>query len=138
MDVKSLLAGGKVPFIHNSDTFDLTLEGLLDMSGGRPVNGADNAGGAEVSDKGLQYKDYLKIFLFFDMGSTFEYRCMDVIQMNFKTVQEDFKMYRLAYSMKARAAVDSRHVFSETWIAKALGDSKESGYGMSASAYYSY
>ena len=138
MDVKSLLAGGKVPFIHNRDTFDLTLEGLLDMSGGQPVNGADNAGGAEVSDKGLQYKDYLKIFLFFDMGSTFEYRCMDIIQMNLKTAQEDFQMDRLAYSMKARAAVDSRHVFSETWIAKAFGGKDESVYGMSASTYYSY
>ena len=138
MDVKSLLAGGKVPFIHNRDTFDLTLEGLLDMSGGQSVNGADAAGGVQVSDKGLQYKDYLKIFLFFDMGSTFEYRCMDIIQMNLKTAQEDFQMDRLAYSMKARAAVDSRHVFSETWIAKAFGGDDESVYGMSASTYYSY
>ncbi len=129
MDVRRLIRGEKVPFMHDKESFDLTIDGLLGMAGG------DTGYSETGSGKGLSYRDYLKIFLFFDMGSEIEYRCMDIIQLNIRRTQPDFKLSRIAYSMDARVTVRTRHIFSDTWITEAY---KGGEYDLSAAASYSY
>lgn len=122
MDIRKLLSGGKVPFMHDSSTFDLTIDGLLEMAasaaGGSIGKTVSEGGSGDDNGKGLSYKDYLKILMFFGMGSIYEYRCMDVIQMNQCKKQNDFKMDRLAYYIEARVRVKTAHVFTENGLVR--------------------
>lgn len=105
-DVRDLLAGQKVQFLHSRDTFYLSLEGLLSIgkSGRLSETGA--------SGKGWSYEEYLRILLFQGQSSLYEYRVMDIIQMNIKSAQKDFLLNRCIYSLEMGAEADAKHVFA--------------------------
>ncbi len=133
-DVRDLLGGGKVPFIHDSQSFYLTLTGLLEFAsgklGGNPLT--------ESPERGLKYVDYLKILLFFSHDTGQDYRCMDVMQMNLRKSQKDFLMSLLIYALELDVHVRTGHVFSELGIVKAQGYGTEKNYRMEVSTAYSY
>lgn len=132
-DVKSLLAGGRVPIMHDSDTFSLSLTGLLGLAEG----GLPETSGSEDS-KGLKYIDYLRMLLFFSQDTRQDYRCMDIIQMNIITSQSDFRFDRLAYSLEAKVQVKAGHVFSMLGLVRNSGYETDSSYNMSVATAYSY
>ena len=132
-DVKMLLGGGRVPLMHDSGTFSLSLTGLLGLTeGGFTDVTADNKG------KGFKYIDYLRMLLFFTQNTEQDYRCMDIMQMNILKTQSDFRMDRLIYSLETKVQVKAAHVFSVLGIAKSSGFDTSRNYGMSVNTAYSY
>lgn len=132
-DVRTLLGGGRVPLMHDSETFNLSLSGLLELAGGSMSSTADSGSG-----KGLKYKDYLRMLLFFTQNTEQDYRCMDIMQMNIRRLQSDFLMSRLAYSLEASVSTKAGHVFSMLGLVKAHGIDTGSSYTMKVSTAYSY
>ena len=133
-DVKHLLGGGKVPLMHDAETFSLSLTGLL---------GFNEAGFSENTDstdggKGLKYLDYLRLLLFFSQNTEQDYRCMDIIQMNLIKTQSDFRFDRLIYSLEAEVNVKAGHVFSMLGTVQNSGYQTASSYNMSVKTAYSY
>ncbi|MDO4961287.1 MAG: DUF5702 domain-containing protein [Eubacteriales bacterium] len=136
-DVRDLLGGGRVPFMHNGSSFYLTLEGLLTFAAGSIAGsgGSDFSGNAE---NGLKYVDYLKMLLFFGHDTGQDYRCMDIMQMCLRKSQSDFLMIRLIYSLETDVHAAAGHVFSGLGLVKANGINVESRYNMDVSTAYSY
>ena len=130
-DVRDLLSGGRVPFIHDRESFYLSLSGLLEFASG-------NLAGRPGSDRGLRYRDYLRILLFFGQDTSQDYRCMDVIQMNLRKTQKDFQMNRLIYSLEADVHVSAAHLFTAQGIVKNQGIDTGGTYNMSTATAYSY
>ena len=127
-DVRDLLEGYRVPFMHTRDSFYINAEKLPEMAAGdfrtcRPQNG-----------EGLGYADYLKIFLFSGLDSEMEFRCMDVMQMNLQREQPDFRMDRLIRSLELSVEAYGSHLFT------AAGHTGSPGgrYNMSVRTAYSY
>lgn len=105
MDLKALLAGRKVPFMKNKETWKLDLDGLLSMGKkGRLEEGQDEG-------QGLNYEDYLKLLLFIQPASRLYYRIMDVIQMNIARTQGDFSMEHCAYQVEIAGMGTGKHLF---------------------------
>lgn len=130
-DVRDLLEGGRVPFMHNGESFYLSLSGLLEFASG-------SLAGSSRPDKGLKYRDYLRILLFFGQDTSQDYRCMDVIQMNLRKTQKDFQMNRLIYSLETNVHVSAAHLFSAAGIVKNQGFDTGGTYRMNVSTAYSY
>ena len=76
------------------------------------------------------------MFSFYGSGKA--YRVMDIIQVNLRKAQGDFRMDRLVYSMQADVNVRASHLFSELGIVKAFVSSGEKNYKMRASTAFSY
>lgn len=132
-DVRDLLAGGRVPLMHDGRSFYLSLQGLLELASGGLGQRED-----KLSERGLKYADYLRILLFAGYDTTQDYRCMDIMQMNIRKTQGDFLMNSLIYSLKLNVQMNAGHVFSRTGIVRAHGFGTESGYDMKVSTAYSY
>lgn len=134
MDVRHLLAGKKVPFIHDSDSFDLSLEGLLNIADTKSVEGEE---GEKDDGKGLSYSDYLKILLFVGHDSEMDYRAMDMIQLALRKDQSDFEMWRMVYSLDATVNLNTAHLFTQSGLVRRFGG-VEKEYDLSISTAYSY
>ena len=130
-DVKKLLSGGKVRLMHTRDTFELSLEGLLDMAGGTISESSDK------DESGLCYRDYLRLFLVQRQGTKQDYRCMDMIQMALRKDQKDYLMKSCAGELTLRSTVNTGHIFTEAL--SFLGHETESSrYTMSAETSFAY
>ena len=131
-DIRDLLAGRKVPLMHDSESFYLTLNGLLQFASGE-IGGAQGTG-----SKGLRYVDYLKMLAFFTQNTEQDYRCMDVIQMNLRMQQSDFLMNRLAYSLNAEVSAEAEYLFTRLGLVRNQGIDTGRGYAVSVGTSYSY
>lgn len=105
LDVRMLLEGKKAAFIKSRETWNLSLEGLLESG----KTGAF-AGGKE-DENGINYVGYLKLLLFAGKSEPLFYRLMDVIQINVCRKQEDFRMVHCVYQAELRGTVKSKHMF---------------------------
>lgn len=73
-DVKILLSGGRVPLKKDALSWKTSLRNL----------GIEEGGGGE---KGMRYKDYMRIILSFSSQDTLTLRCMDMIEQNMRTLE---------------------------------------------------
>lgn len=103
-DVRCLLAGGGVPFFKTQTTWKLDLEGLLTL---KFLEHADLN-----RQEGKKYREYLRILLFLTDREVRNYRIMDLMQWNVRTVQNDFAAADCIHELKIRAEVLNRHVFA--------------------------
>ena len=103
IDVRQLIIGGKVPFWKEDDRWKLGLEGLLSFQFLDPVS--------ERYEEGRDYADHMRILLFLMNREDRNYRMMDVIQWNMRTVQEDFSVSDCMYQINLEAAVLEKHRF---------------------------
>ncbi len=139
VDIKGLLNGEKVPFIHTAESFSLSLGGLLSISDRATLSAAESKiNREEGTEKGLSYSDYLKIVLFTGYSSVNTYRIMDVMQMNIRKEQKDFRMDRLVYSLQTRVNVYAEHLFSRVGIVGAFMQGEKKDYNMSVPTAFSY
>lgn len=104
MDVRGLLAGNKVVVVKSREDWTLELEGLLTMG----KQGEVETGGSE---RGLGYLSWLKILLLVEDLIRQEYRMMDIMQMNIRKGQENFRMRRGVYQVGIRSRICGKHVF---------------------------
>lgn len=103
LDVKILLAGGKIPFWKTENTWKTSLSGLLDQSFLRDT-------GEDCGD-GRTYTEYLSCLLFLMERKTRNFRMMDLIQWNIRTTQADFAVENCAYQIEIEAEVLQKHMF---------------------------
>lgn len=105
IDVRRLLQGEKVAFIKSRDNWRLSLQGLLDSgsSGSFKGEGSDN--------NGISYTGYLKLLLFLSHSTRQYYRLMDVIQMNLRTTDTEFRMTHCVYGAEIQGKGRGQHFF---------------------------
>ena len=103
LDVKMLLAGGKIPFWKTEGTWKTCLSGLLDQSFLKETG--------ESSGDGRTYTEYLSCLIFLMDRKTRNFRIMDLIQWNIRTEQADFSVANCAYQIEIEAEVLQKHMF---------------------------
>lgn len=105
VDVRTLLAGGRIPLIKSSGDWNLSLDQLLKLG----ENGrAEKAEG----EKGFSYESYLKLLLFASDQQTLRYRMMDMMQDTIGREEPGFLMDRCAWRVEMTASAAAEHLFS--------------------------
>lgn len=85
IDTRDLFCGKKVPLMKTSDTWTLSLEGILSL-GKSTISKNDNS-------SGYTYDEYLNMCLLIMDPFTMYYRCMDLIQLDMcENVNPEFHM----------------------------------------------
>lgn len=102
-DLKQLMSGGSVPFWKRSDQWELDLEALLALQFLEPV--------AEIRQEGKDYMDHMRILLFLMKRKERNFRMMDLIQWNVRTVQKDFSVDDCFCKAEISAEVREKHLF---------------------------
>ena len=103
LDVKTLLAGGKIPFWKTEGTWKTSLSGLLDQSFLKETG--------ESSGEGRTYTEYLNCLIFLMDRKTRNFRMMDLIQWNIRAEQSDFSVVSCAYRIEIETEVLQKHMF---------------------------
>lgn len=113
LDVRALLAGGKIPVMKDDSSWTLSLEQLLNLgeTGALP--------GGQESDEGLDYEAYLKMLLMVHDGETVNYRMMDVMQINVGEEQKSFRMDRMVYRVRGSVRARGRYLTMKAELDKA-------------------
>lgn len=88
IDVKTLLAGKRVPIMKRAEDWNLTLSQMLDFSG--------NAWEGKDCENGVSYEGYLRMFLALQNKEEKVYRCMDVIEMDIRQTPGN-RQFRIDY-----------------------------------------
>ncbi|MBQ7556550.1 MAG: hypothetical protein IJT00_00670 [Lachnospiraceae bacterium] len=111
-DMKTLLAGGRVPIIKDSETWQTSVKSI-----------AGNLTGAKSSNRGLKYRDYLGIMLLINDYDKSVMRTMDVMEMNIRLTpgNEHFRMDWCLDSFKAL-------VNSISFAGRSIGITRRFGY----------
>lgn len=103
VDVRHLLNGEKAVLWKTSGTWELSLEGLLDL--GKTGKISEGAG----QDKGFTYESYMKLLLLMTPREDKCYRIMDMMQVNIQMRQQDFLMARGCYRVDIRVKANGKH-----------------------------
>lgn len=87
LDVRQLMAGGKVPLVKNGASWQLALSDIGQIFSLLQDGQAKNT-------SGLDYNDYLQILLFTSSRNNLTFRCMDMIEQNIrlKPGKENFRI----------------------------------------------
>ncbi|MGL5435903.1 MAG: DUF5702 domain-containing protein [Lachnospiraceae bacterium] len=104
MDIRGLLEGRNVVLLKTDETWMLSLEHLLAMGSSRET-------GSGGSDSGFGYLSWLKFLLVIEEPVCRDFRMMDLIQMNLKRDQENFRMHKCVYQVRIKTKLCGKHVF---------------------------
>lgn len=85
VDVRTLLKGGKVPFVKTKESWQLQLSNLLKLGTEQDLN----EGG--TFENGQDYKDYLRVLLYLRKGEPYEIRGLGQIERNLKQKFPSFR-----------------------------------------------
>lgn len=90
-DVQQLAKGEKVPLLKEPGDFTVGLGGLME---GIKMDLSVGSGTGNIPSVELQYKDYLRIFLYLQPPVIKVYRCMDMIEADIRLTEgnENFRM----------------------------------------------
>ena len=80
MDIRSLLAGKKVPVAKSETTWQLSLSSLLTLG-----TGNDTKEGMDC-EEGMDYQEYLRILLFLKEKDTLTIRALGIIEQNLRSI----------------------------------------------------
>lgn len=105
VDVKSLLAGKKVPLWKTAQDWNLTLEGLLSMGQEKVCPDTETEG------RGFSYEGYLKLLLLLEDTQEKQLRMLDVMQMNLQREDPDFQAGQCVYGARITGRARGKHVF---------------------------
>ncbi len=131
-DIRTLLSGGRVPLLKSRDDWCLSLEGLLDFAAGGSLEGTRS------QEAGLDYEQYLTIFLFPVPGTLLLYRMMDVMEMNLSREQAGFLLSDLAYRVDIRTELCGKHVYFSLGLWKSLTGAGDVTYPLAVGASRAY
>lgn len=123
-DVRSLLAGEKIPIIKTSAEWSTDVGGLSKESGFKEAKSCKN---------GLEYKDYLRVLMFLTGRAKLCYRAMDLIERNLQAVDgySDLRMDMLwdrcmiRYDYTARPMFLSLEIEKYQWSIRKTGTYRE-------------
>lgn len=100
MDLRSLLKGGKVPFMKTAESWQLPLSGLLRMGT------AEDSGDGMNFEGGMDYEAHLRVLLFAGNRDQTTMRCMDLVEQNLR-LWEGKKVFFMDFCM-AKVKLHSR------------------------------
>lgn len=106
LDLRSLLAGKKVPIFKTAEDWKLSLDGLMKI--GRKEGLPQEEGEGE----GIDYQAYLRLLLLTQDQQTQNYRMMDIIETNMRYTEEKFRMRHMIYAMSCSVSCKSERLFS--------------------------
>lgn len=104
-DVKALLKGGGVPFIKSKEDWKLSLSALLQMDS----TGKLESNSSGTGEKGLDYQDYLRLFLLMQKREEKNYRIMDMIQKNISLSQNSFLIAKCAVRIEIECSARGKY-----------------------------
>ena len=136
LDVRALFDGEKVPFLKTQDSWRLDLDGLVDM--GKTGGNSGALSGSGQGDKGMDYKGYLRLLLFFSMGPETDFRMLDMIQSNLRAAQPGFRADHCAHAVEMSADVCGKHLFLTPGVWKAAAGGGEQRYEMTVAVTGGY
>lgn len=136
LDVRTLFGGGHVPFLKTRDSWRLSLEGLLEAGKGGNFTGQ----GLDSLDgkKGMDYRGYMRLFLFVSSKTEVNYRILDMIQANLRANQPDFRMDHCAHAVEMKVKVCGKHLFLSVGVWKSQSQNQTGNYDMQLSVSGSY
>lgn len=104
-DVKTLLKGGKVPFLKGNAEWTLDV-GALSESFAKEEE-------SKTSESGLSYGDYLRILLYLTGQEKLTYRAMNLMEQNIRRLpdRENFRMDCMIGSMEIQCSYLSKPLF---------------------------
>lgn len=102
-DIKTLLAGGKVPLLKDAETWHYSLENALSGNMDEP----------EGTGTGLSYKDYLRIFMMCTDIDTLTVRAMNMVEADIRLTpgNEAFRLDGCYAGLEAYMKVESGYGF---------------------------
>ncbi len=109
-DVKSLLAGGKIPIVKGADEWHYSLEGILQ-------GGTQDSGG---NSEGLSYGDYLRVFMTMTNLDTLTGRAMNLIEADIRQTpgNRHFRLDNCYDRIEAAFSMNSAYGYAWETIAK--------------------
>ncbi|MCI8661959.1 MAG: hypothetical protein HFG69_01615 [Hungatella sp.] len=132
-DLRTLMAGGKVPLWKKREDWNMSLEGLLDMGRGTlPRESAKDSSG-----KGFSYEGYLKLLLLKEDPAQKHMRILDLMQINIGRTQPGFLITNCAYRVDIHGKACGKHVFFALPIVENMIRG-EKGYPLEAAAGKAY
>lgn len=101
-DVKTLLAGGRIPLMKNKETWHLDMQSALQYGGGET---------SPDTIKGLSYEDYLRIFMAFMDLELLTQRAMDMVEADIRLTPGNrfFRLDHCCEQMVFRIGVGSKY-----------------------------
>lgn len=102
-DVKSLLAGGKVPLLKDDNSWHYSLSAALD----------GDLGDSSQEGEGLGYQDYLRIFMMFTDTDVITARAMNMVEADIRKTpgNSDFRLDGCYDMVEAKIQIGSAHGF---------------------------
>ena len=102
-DVKSLLAGGKIPLLKDDNSWHYSLSAALE----------GEVGEAAEDGEGLSYQDYLRIFMMFTDTDILTARAMDMVEADIRKTPGNsaFRLDGCYEMVEARIRIGSAHGF---------------------------
>ena len=108
-DVRVLLDGGRVPLMKGPGDWNLTLSSFI-------ANALGSLTGVETArhEVGLNYKEYLRLILYFTSQDTKTFRSMDVIEMDIRNItgEETFRLDDCVCSCDVQMIVSSSYGYA--------------------------
>lgn len=132
-DLRILMSGGKVPLWKQKRDWNISLEELLDMGGGKMPDTAQNHDGQQ----GFAYEGYLKLLLLKEKPEVKHMRMLDLMERNIRQTEPGFSMDHCAYYVDIRGKACGKHVFFALPVVENFVRKKE-GYGLEAGAEKAY
>lgn len=82
LDLRTLLAGKKIPLIKSSYSWTLEIDKIANIGNGFPM--------AKESENGISYENYVRVLLFFEQEEELAFRAMDIMEAYIQKKDADF------------------------------------------------
>ena len=127
LDVRTLLAGGKIAWMKTAESWSSSLSGLGSLLAG--------SARAKEQENGDDYKSYLQKLLWLNSERALNYRAMDLMEFQAEMSGRTIRMDAMLLALRADISHEAKPLFSELVTLQRLhADIWE----FSDSAYYSY
>lgn len=107
-DVRTLLQGGKIPIIKDSETWHYSISGMLDFASDTSAGTADGIG--------ISYEEYLRIFMAAENVGIKTNRAMDIIEMDVRKCEGNryFRLDTCVDYLQAEVLVSSSYGYNHS------------------------
>jgi len=137
VDVAALLGGKEIPLLKSKNDILVELHEIILTN--KTFIKSKTESIKENNFLALNYKDYLRIFLFMESQRNKSFRAMDLIQVNLQFRYEDtFLMQNCLYSFRINGKFRMEEKFIALPFVRDLLDTGESAYSFKITKEYSY
>ena len=127
LDVRTLLAGGKIAWMKTAESWSSSLSGLGSLLAG--------SARAKEQENGDDYKSYLQKLLWLNSERALNYRAMDLMEFQAEMSGRTIRMDAMLLALRADISHEAKPLFSELVTLQRL---HADVWEFSDSAYYSY